>query len=252
MQAELLHMTLARWALLAAAWGLAVLAGHLAAWISLGVASRIASRTAARWDDLLVKALRGPARFLASVGLAFVASHAARPDAAVLAWVVHALTLLLIVACAWLGVRLVGFAATMIEERATEAASKSDRADASLRGLRTRIVVLRRIAGIAVGLLAAAIALLQFDAVRTVGLSMLASAGVAGIVLGLAAQKPMTALLTGIQLSITQPVRIGDTVIMTPPVSYGPTATGITGAHAPMSETCAGVLSPVTITRARR
>jgi hypothetical protein len=56
--------------------------------------------------------------------------------------------------------------------------------------------------------------MLQFDEVRTVGLSLLASAGVAGVVLGLAAQRPVGALLAGIQLSITQPVRIGDTVIV--------------------------------------
>jgi small-conductance mechanosensitive channel len=45
-------------------------------------------------------------------------------------------------------------------------------------------------------------------------MSMLASAGVAGVVIGLAAQKSISNLLAGIQLSLTQPVRIGDTVIV--------------------------------------
>ena len=56
--------------------------------------------------------------------------------------------------------------------------------------------------------------LLQFEAVRNVGVSLLASAGLAGLVVGLAAQKSISTLLAGIQLSITQPVRIGDTVIV--------------------------------------
>jgi small-conductance mechanosensitive channel len=54
---------------------------------------------------------------------------------------------------------------------------------------------------------------MQFAVVRTVGVSLLASAGVAGVVLGLAAQKSIGALLAGIQLSITQPIRIGDQVV---------------------------------------
>src|SRR5262249_29942914 len=45
-----------------------------------------------------------------------------------------------------------------------------------------------------------------------VGVSLLASAGIAGLVIGLAAQKSISTLLAGIQLSITQPIRIGDTV----------------------------------------
>jgi small-conductance mechanosensitive channel len=63
-------------------------------------------------------------------------------------------------------------------------------------------------------LVAASLLLLQFEAVRSVGVSLLASAGLAGLVIGLAAQKSISTLLAGIQLSITQPVRIGDTVIV--------------------------------------
>ncbi len=55
---------------------------------------------------------------------------------------------------------------------------------------------------------------MQFTVVRNVGVSLLASAGVAGVVLGLAAQKSIGALLAGIQLSITQPIRIGDQLVV--------------------------------------
>jgi small-conductance mechanosensitive channel len=59
-----------------------------------------------------------------------------------------------------------------------------------------------------------ALILLQFPAVRTIGMSVLASAGVLGVVFGLAAQRSIANLLAGIQISITQPIRIGDTVVI--------------------------------------
>jgi small-conductance mechanosensitive channel len=59
-----------------------------------------------------------------------------------------------------------------------------------------------------------ALLLLQFDTLRTVGTSLLASAGVAGIVVGLAAQRSIATLLAGLQISMTQPVRVGDVVVI--------------------------------------
>src|SRR5262249_11112653 len=52
------------------------------------------------------------------------------------------------------------------------------------------------------------------EVVRNIGVSILASAGIAGLVIGLAAQRPLSALLGGIQLSVAQPIRIGDTVVV--------------------------------------
>ena len=56
--------------------------------------------------------------------------------------------------------------------------------------------------------------LLQFDRVRELGAGLLASAGVAGIIIGLAAQKSIANLLAGFQLAFTQPIRIDDVVIV--------------------------------------
>jgi small-conductance mechanosensitive channel len=82
------------------------------------------------------------------------------------------------------------------------------------RGLHTQLVVLRSVFEAATYLIGAALLLMQFETVRNVGVSLLASAGIAGLVIGLAAQKSISSLLAGIQLSITQPIRIGDTVIV--------------------------------------
>jgi len=67
---------------------------------------------------------------------------------------------------------------------------------------------------ISIYLVTGALLLLQFEVVRHIGVSILASAGIAGLVIGLAAQRPLSALLAGIQLSVTQPIRIGDTVVV--------------------------------------
>jgi small-conductance mechanosensitive channel len=56
--------------------------------------------------------------------------------------------------------------------------------------------------------------LLTFDRVREIGFSLLASAGVVGIILGFAAQRSLATLFAGIQIALTQPIRIDDVVIV--------------------------------------
>jgi len=74
--------------------------------------------------------------------------------------------------------------------------------------------VLRAVFEVAIWVVGAALVLIQFDVVRNVGVSLLASAGIAGLAVGLAAQKSLSNILAGIQLSVTQPVRIGDVIIV--------------------------------------
>jgi len=57
-------------------------------------------------------------------------------------------------------------------------------------------------------------ALMTFDAVRQYGVTLFASAGVAGIVAGLAARPLLTNFLAGVQIAVAQPIRIDDTVIV--------------------------------------
>jgi hypothetical protein len=73
-------------------------------------------------------------------------------------------------------------------------------------------MILRRVVDIAVYLMATALLLLQFEVVRSVGVSMLASAGVLGVTLGFAAQRSLAAIVGGIQFAIARPVRVGDQV----------------------------------------
>ena len=84
----------------------------------------------------------------------------------------------------------------------------------SARAVKTQVSVLHRVVDAVVLVVGGALVLLQFPGVRHIGMSMLASAGVAGVVVGLAAQRSISNLLAGIQISFTQPIRIGDTVIV--------------------------------------
>lgn len=74
-------------------------------------------------------------------------------------------------------------------------------------------ILLRTLEGVVV-LITVGAALMTFDAVRQYGVSLFASAGVAGIVAGLAARPVLSNLIAGVQLAMTQPIRIEDAVIV--------------------------------------
>lgn len=99
-----------------------------------------------------------------------------------------------------------------------EAVLGTDRAGAdvtvSQRALFTRVRMLRRVALVLISVFAFAAVLMLFEEVRDVGRSILASAGIAGIVLGIAAQRSLGNLLAGIQIAVTQPIRLGDQVLV--------------------------------------
>lgn len=82
------------------------------------------------------------------------------------------------------------------------------------RALYTRVRMLRRVSLVLISVFAFAAVLMLFDEMRDLGRSILASAGIAGIVLGIAAQRSLGNLLAGIQIAITQPIRLGDQVLV--------------------------------------
>jgi small-conductance mechanosensitive channel len=119
-----------------------------------------------------------------------------------------------IAATAWILMRIAVVLANAVERRAkTDAAGAAD-AELRARGITTQVRVLRRVVNVSLGIIATALMLTQFEVVRNLGVSLLASAGIAGIVLGLAAQRTIGTLIAGIQMSATQPIRIGDVVVI--------------------------------------
>lgn len=78
----------------------------------------------------------------------------------------------------------------------------------------TQIRILRRVTDTLIVLLALGAILMSFDSVRQYGVSIFASAGAAGLVLGFAARPVLENLIAGIQIAITQPIRIDDAVVV--------------------------------------
>jgi small-conductance mechanosensitive channel len=84
----------------------------------------------------------------------------------------------------------------------------------SARRIYTQVSVIRKIIVTAVIIIATGSILMMFDPVRQFGTSILASAGIAGIVVGFAAQKTLGNVLAGIQIALTQPILIDDVVVV--------------------------------------
>lgn len=84
----------------------------------------------------------------------------------------------------------------------------------SARKVYTQFNVLENVVVFILITLAIGVTLMSFDNIRSIGVSMLTSAGIAGIIIGFAAQKALGTLLAGIQIAITQPIRIDDVVVV--------------------------------------
>jgi small-conductance mechanosensitive channel len=172
-------------------------------------------------------ALRRLCRF--SVLLAILAQRISRPIVVVaplialqlvwagapddLAWVprVQRITaLLLIGALTWLAMRAVAAVAEAVV--ALHPSNVSDNLEA--RRVQTQTRVLARTLMFFVFLLGAGAALMMFPGVRQIGTSLLASAGVAGLAAGIAAKPVLGNLIAGLQIALTQPIRLDDVVIM--------------------------------------
>jgi len=82
------------------------------------------------------------------------------------------------------------------------------------RKIYTQFNILERVIVFIIIIFAIGIALMSFENIRQIGISMLTSAGIAGIIIGFAAQKALATLLAGIQIAFTQPIRLEDVVIV--------------------------------------
>ena len=82
------------------------------------------------------------------------------------------------------------------------------------RKIYTQFRILERVMVFIVVLVAISLALMTFSEIRKIGVSIIASAGVTGIIVGFAAQKVIGGVLAGIQIAITQPITMDDVVVV--------------------------------------
>ncbi len=121
------------------------------------------------------------------------------------------MTALAILACiTWLGLRVIDAAQQVILKRHPIEAGDN----LSARRVQTQTKVLVQTLSFFVILFGLAAMLMTFPGARQIGTSLLASAGLAGLAVGFAAKPVLGNLIAGLQLAITQPIRLDDVVIV--------------------------------------
>jgi small-conductance mechanosensitive channel len=182
-----------------------VVAAHL---LLMRLIARIPSRRGT--GAILVAHCRRPSLLLAAAVTALVGVRVIERVQDDLGGVRHALALVVIAAVAWLLIGLLGAGTEIVAGRFDLDADDNLRA----RRVQTQAMILRRVGGVIIAVVAIAVMLTTFPAVRTLGASLLASAGIAGIVLGFAAQQTLGNLIAGVQIALTEPIRLDDVVVL--------------------------------------
>lgn len=115
-----------------------------------------------------------------------------------------------VVAIGWTAIAVVNTAADLYLRRIPESSEDT----ALTRKHLTQVRLLRRIAVLVIGFLTFAAVLMTIPSVRQYGVSLFASAGVAGLAVGLAARPLLSNLIAGVQIAVTQPIRLGDGILI--------------------------------------
>ncbi|MBN8727903.1 MAG: mechanosensitive ion channel [Xanthomonadales bacterium] len=122
----------------------------------------------------------------------------------------HALAVAGLLALTWLAVRLIG----AIEQRILRQHPVDIADNLAARRVQTQTRVLSRVAQGGAVLVGVSIALMTFPAIRQLGMTLLASAGIIGLVAGIAARPVFGNLIAGLQIALAQPIRLDDVVIV--------------------------------------
>ncbi len=170
----------------------------------------ISARADTGWDDVLLPQVGKAGRY----GLPLLAVILAAPTLSLspaLSDIVQRSSSLLLIG-------FIGFVLFQAVDAAASFIVTRHRIDVSdnlqARAIYTQVLVLKKVAVTVIGLFTFASMLMVFESVRQFGASILASAGVAGIVVGFAAQRSIATLLAGFQIALTQPIRVDDVVIV--------------------------------------
>ncbi len=191
-------LILALWLLYRLTW---VLEAHL---------KRGAARSPTRFFDLLVPLIGRAARMLIPVLGVILALPIIPLAAGYLQLIDKGVSIMVIVVLALLAFQAVRTLEAALLMRFDISVADNLRA----RKVYTQVHVIGKVIDVAITLLAVATILMLFSEVRQVGTSLLASAGIVGIVAGIAAQKTLANLLAGFQIALAQPIRQDDVLVV--------------------------------------
>ena len=122
----------------------------------------------------------------------------------------HLIGLLLIGLICWLLIAIVH----LLEDCVVVSFRVEKKDNLRARKIHTQLRVVKRLAIVIITVLALGTMLMTFPRVRQLGAAILASAGIVGVVVGLAAQRTIGTFIAGLQIALTQPIRVDDVVIV--------------------------------------
>lgn len=183
------------------------LVGH---YLIFHTVKRVSKLTKTIFDASLVQHCSQPMRVIITLLAVSFVLPLLKISPTMLDFVRHLLSLCFIASVAWLIIRFTFVLDDLILSR-----YRIDvRDNLQARKIQTQLQIFKKIVTVVVAILALATMLMTFDKVRQLGTSILASAGIIGIIFGLAAQRTIATLLAGLQIAITQPIRVDDVVIV--------------------------------------
>lgn len=198
------------WAISAGILILVIIGSVIVHRVVFAILVRVAARPDRVLDASLLRHGRKPSRWIFPLlGLLIAVPLVPLPSQ----WktvIEHAVGLGLIAAFAWGCILLTSVTADIFAARYPVDVEDN----LAARRIQTQVQVLRRVVTVVVVTVALAIMLLTIPQVRAVGASLLASAGLAGLVLGVAMRPTLSNLVAGVQIAITQPIRLEDAVIV--------------------------------------
>ena len=200
------------WALMltSCAWVLAIAAGGWAVHALLFRLWRKRTESRQRLSHTLMKHWRGPLGLLFPLLLVLLVTPSLHLPEQILLVGSRLFSIGFIVGVAWLLASSVFVLRDIILSRY----DVTVRDNLKARAVHTQVKVLVKIALVVIGVVGTGCLMMIFDNIRQIGISLLASAGVMGIIVGLAAQRSIATLLAGMQIALTQPIRIDDVVIV--------------------------------------
>jgi small-conductance mechanosensitive channel len=206
-------MTAGGWQQIAAvAWPLlvALALGYLVRGVLLAVARRAHARATHSIRARVVQVIAVPAAV--ALPLLFLSAAVATTPLPPewIARIQHGLGIGALLCLIWLAVRAVDAVVHVILGRHPVDVENNLRA----RRVQTQARVLGRMVQVLVMLIGVSLILMTFPAIRQIGATLLASAGIAGVVAGLAAKPVFGNLIAGLQIALTQPIRLDDVVIV--------------------------------------
>ncbi len=167
-------------------------------------------RTENKWDDFALDIFKIPFLWLLVWIMIKSFAHLFLKDLTVFKHLIHANNIVLILSVGWILMKFVKLGAYLLNKRLDVKASDNLNARRRL----TQLTVFQNIADTVIVIVTISVVLMTFDGAKAVGTSLLASAGVAGLIIGFAAQKSIGMFLAGIQIAITQPISLDDVVIV--------------------------------------